>query len=31
VLLIKAALTILFLSETDAGSAHEKRIVDGTP
>jgi len=30
-LLINAALTMLFRSETDAGSTHEKRIVDGTP
>jgi hypothetical protein len=31
VLLINAALTILFLSETYAGSAHDKRIADATP
>jgi DDE superfamily endonuclease len=31
VLLIKAALTILFLSDTDAGSTHDKRIADVTP
>jgi hypothetical protein len=30
VLLINAALTILFLSETYAGSIHDKRIADGT-
>ena len=30
-LLINAALTILFLSETYAGSAHDKRIADATP
>lgn len=30
-LLINAALTILFLSETDAGSTHDQRMVDGTP
>ena len=29
-LLINAALTILFLSETYAGSIHDKRIADGT-
>jgi DDE superfamily endonuclease len=29
--LITAALTILCLRETDAGRAHEKRIVEGTP
>ncbi len=29
-LLINAALTILFLSETYAGSAHDKRIADAT-
>jgi hypothetical protein len=31
VLLIKAALTILFLSETYAGSTHDKRIAEATP
>jgi DDE superfamily endonuclease len=31
VLLINAALTILFLSETDAGSTHDKRIAEATP
>ena len=31
VLLIKAALIILFLSETDAGSIHDKRIADAAP
>jgi hypothetical protein len=31
VLLIHAALTILFLSDTDAGSTHDKRIADVTP
>jgi hypothetical protein len=31
VLLINAALTILFLSETYAGSTHDKRIADATP
>jgi DDE superfamily endonuclease len=31
VLLINAALTILFLSDTYAGSTHEKRIADATP
>ncbi len=31
VLLINAALTILFLSKTYAGSAHDKRIADATP
>jgi len=31
VLLINAALTILFLSETYAGSTHEKRIADAAP
>jgi DDE superfamily endonuclease len=30
VLLINAALTILFLSETYAGSTHDKRIADAT-
>jgi hypothetical protein len=29
--LINAALTILFLSETYAGSTHNKRIADATP
>jgi DDE superfamily endonuclease len=29
--LINAALTILFLSETYAGSTHEKRIADAAP
>jgi hypothetical protein len=29
--LIDAALTILFLSDTYAGSTHDKRIVDATP
>jgi hypothetical protein len=29
--LINAALTILFLSATDAGSIHDKRIADATP
>jgi DDE superfamily endonuclease len=31
VLLITAALTILFLSDTYAGSTHDKRIADATP
>ncbi len=31
VLLINAALTILFLSGTYAGSTHDKRIADATP
>jgi hypothetical protein len=31
VLLIDAALTILFLSETYAGSTHDKRIAETTP
>ena len=31
VLLINAALTILLLSETYAGSTHDKRIADATP
>src|SRR5215510_10716059 len=31
ILLINAALTILFLSETYAGSTHDKRIADATP
>jgi hypothetical protein len=31
VLLINAALTILFLSDTYAGSTHDKRMVDATP
>jgi DDE superfamily endonuclease len=31
VLLINAALTILFLSETYAGSTHDQRIADATP
>jgi DDE superfamily endonuclease len=31
VLLINAVLTILFLSETYAGSTHDKRIADATP
>src|SRR4030095_593542 len=31
VLLINAALTLLFLSETYAGSTHDKRIADATP
>jgi DDE superfamily endonuclease len=31
VLLINAALTILFLSETYPGSTHDKRIADATP
>jgi hypothetical protein len=31
VLLINAALTILFLSETYAGNTHDKRIADATP
>jgi len=30
-LLINALLTILFLSDTYEGSAHDKRIADGTP
>jgi DDE superfamily endonuclease len=29
--LINAALTMLFLSATYAGSTHDKRIADGTP
>jgi DDE superfamily endonuclease len=31
VLLINAALTILFLSDTYGGSTHDKRIADATP
>jgi hypothetical protein len=31
VLLINAALTILFLSETYAGRTHDKRIAEATP
>ena len=31
VLLINAALTILFLSETCPGSTHDKRIAEATP
>jgi DDE superfamily endonuclease len=31
VLLINAALTVLFLSETYAGSIHDERIADMTP
>jgi hypothetical protein len=31
VLLVNAPLTILFLSETAGGHAHEKRIADTTP
>ena len=31
VLLINAALTILFLSDTYPGSTHDKRIADATP
>jgi hypothetical protein len=31
ILLINAALMILFLSDTHAGSMHDKRIADGTP
>ena len=31
VLLINAALTILFLRATHVGSTHDKRIADGTP
>ncbi len=31
VLLINAALTIVFLSDTHAGSPHDKRIADATP
>jgi hypothetical protein len=31
VLLLNAALTILFLSATYVGSTHDKRIADGTP
>jgi DDE superfamily endonuclease len=31
VLLINVALMILFLSETYAGSTHDKRIADATP
>jgi DDE superfamily endonuclease len=31
VLLINAALTILFLSDTYAGSIHDKRIADAVP
>jgi DDE superfamily endonuclease len=31
VLLINATLTILFLSDTYEGSAHDKRIADSTP
>jgi hypothetical protein len=31
VLLVNAALTILFLSETYAGSTHDKRVAEATP
>jgi DDE superfamily endonuclease len=31
VVLINAALTILFLSDTSAGRTHDKRIADATP
>jgi hypothetical protein len=31
VLLVNATLTILFLSDTYEGSAHDKRIADATP
>jgi hypothetical protein len=31
VLLIKATLTVLFLSATYPGSTHDKRIADATP
>ena len=31
ILLINAVLTILFLSDTTAGSVHDTRIADGTP
>jgi hypothetical protein len=31
VLMIDAALTILFFSDTSAGSTHDKRIADATP
>jgi hypothetical protein len=31
VLLVKAPLTILFLSETNGGRVHEKRIAEATP
>ena len=31
VLLINAVLTILFLSDTYAGSTHDKRIAEATP
>jgi hypothetical protein len=31
VLVVNAALTILFLSETYAGSTHDKRIAEATP
>jgi hypothetical protein len=31
VLLINAVLTLLFLSETYAGSTHDKRMADATP
>ncbi len=31
VLLIDTALTVLFLSDTYAGSVHDKRIADATP
>jgi len=31
ILLINAALTILFLSDTHAGSMHDKRMAEGTP
>jgi hypothetical protein len=31
ILLINAALMIRFLSDTHAGSMHDKRIADGTP
>jgi hypothetical protein len=31
ILLVNSALTILFLSDTYAGSTHDKRIADATP
>ena len=31
ILLINAALTILFLSDTHAGSMHDQRMAEGTP
>jgi hypothetical protein len=31
ILLMNAALTLLFLSDTHAGSMHDKRIAEATP